>query len=113
MTGLELTKNTAGTFTRADIVPYSDNGDYFPIPNYPISDVLEDAITLEINFMNSPFNDFEPTISHPVTRGGRYQIPRIEAVEMRKELDKRMEVIVGVIYIRYDIMDYSIHQYIY
>ena len=90
--GIELTRNTKCTFTQADLVPYGENGEYFPIPNYPPSDAFADAITLEEKTGTSRFNDFEPIVSPPATRSGAFT-QRVEIAQMKRELDDRMEVI--------------------
>eukprot|EP00580_Thalassiosira_gravida_P004700 CAMPEP_0201654182 /NCGR_PEP_ID=MMETSP0493-20130528/45367_1 /ASSEMBLY_ACC=CAM_ASM_000838 /TAXON_ID=420259 /ORGANISM="Thalassiosira gravida, Strain GMp14c1" /LENGTH=200 /DNA_ID=CAMNT_0048130731 /DNA_START=196 /DNA_END=798 /DNA_ORIENTATION=- len=91
--GLDLTKNTVCTFTKADLIPNSKDGECFPIPNYPISNAFEDAITLEKKMVNSPFNDFAPIVSPPSTRSGSGITQINEIAEMRRELDQRMKTI--------------------
>ena len=96
--GLDLTMNTMCTFTSADLVPYSESGGYFPLPNYPILKAVDDTNILESNWMNSSFNDFSPVISSPPTRSGTTMLnnPMDKAAKIREELDRRTKVIANL-----------------
>ena len=94
--GLELSTNTPCSFTRADLIPNCDNGNYFPIPNYPISKAEDDTIKLESKFINSSSNDFVPIVSPPTTRSGNASLNNTnkqakEIAEMKELLDRRMK----------------------